>query len=348
MTAPVTAPILRLLGAEQVYTSRNANGPGWTTVRAVDSVDLDVNEGETLAIVGESGSGKSTLAKLMLMLNKPTAGKVQFRGTELGSLGRDRRQQFRREIQAVFQDPASSLNPRMTIERILGYIVRRHALCPAGETRAFLAAQLASVGLAPPEQYLERYPHQLSGGQQQRVAIARAMMLRPKIIIADEPLSSLDVSVQAQVLELMKTLHEATNVGFVVISHDLGAMQAIADRTAVMYRGRVVEIGPSIYTEPFHPYTKLLLDARLSLDPRRSRIRRLDTTLPRATPPEALKGGCRFRHRCADSVDICATREPTLRPVGPRGAQAACHRAEEVNAKASHAAGANAAGRAAI
>ena len=330
----MTAPILQMRGVEQLYTSRNASGSGWTTVRAVDGVDLDVNEGETLAIVGESGSGKSTLAKLLLMLNTATSGEVRFRDVPLKALDEARRQQFRREVQAVFQDPASSLNPRMTVERMLGYIVKRHALASAGETRAFLAGQLASVGLDPPEHYLERYPHQLSGGQQQRIAIARAMMLRPKIIIADEPLSSLDVSIQAQVLQLMRDLHKATNVGFVVISHDLGAMQSIADRTAVMYRGRIVEIGQAIYTRSFHPYTRLLLDARLSLDPRRGRVRSLAATQSRIASPAAMQGGCRFRHRCPYAVEICASSDPALRPVDNAGTQAACHRAEEIGALA--------------
>ncbi|MGQ3072846.1 MAG: oligopeptide/dipeptide ABC transporter ATP-binding protein [Ferrovibrionaceae bacterium] len=328
----MTEPILRLHGVEQIYTSRNAAGSGWSTVRAVDGVDLDVREGETLAVVGESGSGKSTLAKLLLMLNRPTAGEVRFRGRPLAALGSADRQAYRRQVQAVFQDPASSLNPRMTVARMLGFIVRRHDLAPPAEGRAFLARQLAAVGLDPPESYLDRYPHQLSGGQQQRIAIARAMMLRPAIIIADEPLSSLDVSVQAQVLDLMRDLHQATNVGFVIISHDLGAMEAIADRTAVMYRGRIVEIGGAIYARPCHPYTRLLLEARLSLDPRRGRIRAMSA----AARPEAVAtaaGGCRFRARCAYAVDICARAEPALRTVGTDGTLAACHRAEEVGAE---------------
>jgi len=330
----MSEPILRLNGVEQIYRSRNANGPGWNQVRAVDGVDLHIREGETLAIVGESGSGKSTLAKLLLMLNRPTTGEVQFRGTSLSALSSAGHKTFRRQVQAVFQDPASSLNPRMTVERMLGYIVQRHALATPAETRQFLAGHLAAVGLTPPESYLERYPHQLSGGQQQRIAIARAMMLRPAIIIADEPLSSLDVSVQAQVLQLMRDLHKTTNVGFVVISHDLGAMESIADRTAVMYRGRIVEIGRSIYERPFHPYTKLLLDARLSLDPRRSRIRSMSATPTRTDTSAPVQGGCRFRQRCAYAVDICATQAPALKLVDQAGTMAACHRAEEIGAVA--------------
>jgi ABC-type oligopeptide transport system ATPase subunit len=269
----MTDPILSLRNVSKVYSARRASGWGKTQVRAVDDLDLDVHEGETLAIVGESGSGKSTVAKLLLMLTEPTSGEVCYRGQPLSGLNRAGRSRYRRNVQAVFQDPASSLNPSMTVEQTLGCIIRRHDLVPQAQQQEFILRQLASVGLDPPAQYLRRYPHQLSGGQQQRIAIARAMMLAPKIIIADEPLSSLDVSIQAQVLELMQELKRTTNVGFVVISHDLGAMQSIADRTAVMYRGKIVETGPDVYDNPAHEYTRLLLDARLSVDPRRGRIR---------------------------------------------------------------------------
>jgi oligopeptide/dipeptide ABC transporter ATP-binding protein len=326
----MSEPILSLRGVSQIYSSRNASGWGWTTVRAVDRVDLDIREGETLAVVGESGSGKSTLAKLLLMLNDPTRGEVTYRGEPLAKLDRARRSDYRRQVQAVFQDPASSLNPRMTVEQTLGFVIRRHRIVAPGEQQAFILRQLASVGLDPPEQYLGRYPHQLSGGQQQRIAIARAMMLEPKIIIADEPLSSLDVSIQAQVLQLMQDLRARTNVGFVVISHDLGAMQSIADRTAVMFRGRIVEIGDGIYSRPAHPYTRLLLDARLLPDPRRGRIRSMATARPTPMKPSAADGGCRFRDRCPYAVEICADAEPHVRKIATDATLAACHRAEEL------------------
>ncbi len=326
----MSEPILSLRGVSQIYRSRNASGWGWSTVRAVDHVDLDVREGETLAIVGESGSGKSSLAKLLLMLNVPTRGDVAFRGTPLPKLDKTRRSEFRRQTQAVFQDPASSLNPRMTVEQMLGHVIRRHRLVASGEQRPFILRQLASVGLNPPEQYLERYPHQLSGGQQQRIAIARAMMLEPKVIIADEPLSSLDVSIQAQVLQLMQDLRARSNVGFVVISHDLGAMQSIADRTAVMYRGRIVEIGDGVYDRPAHPYTRLLLDARLVSDPRRGRIRSMAAVRPTPARPVPSDKGCRFQDRCPYAITICAETEPELRPVATGATQAACHRAKEL------------------
>ena len=327
----MTQPILSLRSVGRSYKSRNASGWGSTTIDAAIGINLEIYEGETLAIVGESGSGKSTLAKLLLMLQPPSSGDVEFRGVSLSSLDKRKRSEYRREVQAVFQDPASSLNPRMTVEQTLGYVIRRHDLVSESEQRAFIARQLASVGLEPAEQYLTRYPHQLSGGQQQRIAIGRAMMLEPKVIIADEPLSSLDVSIQAQVLQLMLDLRKRTNVGFVVISHDLGAMQSIADRTAVMYRGRIVEIGDAVYDRPAHPYTKLLLDARLGSDPRKGRLRAPVSKQPAPMRTvSAGEGGCRFRGRCPYAIQICAESEPALRTIGSGTTQAACHRAEEL------------------
>ena len=258
MNAPVQ-PILSLHEVSQVFVSRNQQGWRRRYLHALDRVSLEVHEGETLAIVGESGSGKSTLAKLLLSLNKPSSGEVRFRGTSLGRLNTAQHTDYRRNVQAVFQDPSASLNPRMSVAETLGYVARRHNLAPA------------LVGLNPPDSFLGRYPNQLSGGQQQRVAIARAMMLAPRIIVADEPLSALDISIQGQVLDLMGELKQKTQVGFVVISHDLHAMEAIADRVAVMHEGRIVEIGRDVFVRPQHDYTKLLLDARLPADPRQAR-----------------------------------------------------------------------------
>ncbi|MES3000662.1 MAG: ATP-binding cassette domain-containing protein [Pseudomonadota bacterium] len=266
-------PILSLRAATQVFSSRKQSGWGRVFNRAVDGVDLDVHEGETLAIVGESGSGKSTLAKLLLLLNRPTTGEVLYRGHSLATLDATQRSEYRRNVQAVFQDPASSLNPRMQVAETLGHVVKRHALADAAGQDAFIAKHLASVGLNPPALFMPRYPSQLSGGQQQRIAIARAMMLEPRIVVADEPLSSLDVSIQSQVLELMRELKRRTHVGFVIISHDLNAMESIADRVAVMHKGKIVEIGTAqqVFQQPSHDYTRLLLRARLSTDPRIAR-----------------------------------------------------------------------------
>ena len=269
----MSEPILQCRQLSRRYTSRIPSGWRRQVLNAVDSVDLEVNEGETLAIVGESGSGKSTLAKLMLHLETPTAGAVRYRGVSLAELDRVRWRAYRRDVQAIFQDPSSSLNPRLRVEQSLGYVARRHELVEPARLRALLADQLASVGLDPPEHYLARYPHQLSGGQQQRVAIARAMMLAPRVIVADEPLSSLDISIQAQVLDLMRELSDRRSVAFVLISHDLNAVQSIADRIAVMQCGRIVEIGRDIFQAPAHPYTRLLLQSRLSINPREVRAR---------------------------------------------------------------------------
>ncbi|HEY6432036.1 MAG TPA: ATP-binding cassette domain-containing protein [Acetobacteraceae bacterium] len=271
----MSEPILTARGLVQSFASGGGGGGLWRRrmVRAVDDVDLDVHEGETLGIVGESGSGKSTLARLLLSLAQPTAGTIAYRGTPIPALSRAQRRAYRRDVQAVFQDPAASLNPRMQVERILGYIILRHGLATRATVGDVIAALLESVGLTPAASYMTRYPHQLSGGQQQRVAVARAMAVRPRLIIADEPLSSLDISVQMQLLGVMAELQQRTGVGFVVISHDLSAVESIADRVAVMYRGRIVESGTSVLTEPRHAYTKTLLEAKLIPDPHRARLR---------------------------------------------------------------------------
>lgn len=328
----MTASVLSLQDVRQHFASRAANGRTSATVKAVDGVSLDVRAGEVLAIVGESGSGKSTLAKLLLNLSKPTSGSVLYEGKALESLDRSSRAAYRRNVQAVFQDPASSLNPRMTVARSLGFILRRHRVVGRGGEREFITRLLGSVEFEPPEDFVDRYPHQLSGGQQQRVAIARAIMLQPKVIVADEPLSSLDVSIQAQVLRLIHDLRARTAVGFVVISHDLGAMETIADRTAVMYRGCLMEVGRTIYARPAHPYSRLLLDARLLTDPARNfRVRSPQAQRPVSqTKPGQSNDACRFAHRCPHAIDICLKKEPPLRPVGQDGTLAACHRAEEM------------------
>ena len=269
----MTTPILQLRGVTRRYVNRLPSSWRRQAMNAVDGVDLEINEGETLAIVGELGSGKSTLAKLMLRLEQPSEGAVLYRGVALSDLDRQQWRAYRRDVQAIFQDPSSSLNPRMRVEEALGHVARRHALAEPAKLREFIAGHLASVGLDPPEQYLPRYPHQLSGGQQQRVAIARAMMLEPRLIVADEPLSSLDLSIQVQVLDLMRELSRRKRVGFVLISHDLNAVQSIAQRIAVMQHGRIVEIGRDIFDAPAHPYTRLLLAARLLGIPREVRAR---------------------------------------------------------------------------
>ncbi len=259
---------------------KSFGGKGWfgggNAKRAVDMIDLDVNEGETLAIVGESGSGKSTLARMLLGLIRPTSGEVSYLSRPMKSFAAPDWALFRKAVQPVFQDPASSLNPRMRVDTTLANVLRRHGLATRATMDGAIAELLASVGLDA-TQFHDRYPHQLSGGQQQRIAIARAMAVRPRLIIADEPLSSLDMSVQAQILDLLVSLKASRNLGLVLISHDLNVVDAIADRVIVMYLGRVVEAGPTrqVLGNPASDYTRSLLAAKLVADPRLARERRL-------------------------------------------------------------------------
>jgi ABC-type glutathione transport system ATPase component len=272
----MTVPILSARAIVKSFGGASWFGSAAASKRAVDNVDLDVNEGETLAIVGESGSGKSTLARILLGLVKPTEGTVAYDGQPVGAFAAQDWATFRKAVQPVFQDPASSLNPRMRIDTTLSNVLRRHRLATRDTLDAEIAALLASVGLDA-AQFRDRYPHQLSGGQQQRIAIARAMAVRPRLIIADEPLSSLDMSVQAQILDLLMNLKTSRNLGLVLISHDLNVVDAIADRVVVMYLGKVVEAGPArqVLGNPASDYTRSLLAAKLVADPHIARARRL-------------------------------------------------------------------------
>jgi ABC-type glutathione transport system ATPase component len=271
----MSGPILSARGIVKSF-----GGGGWfggaAAKRAVDTVDLDVHEGETLAIVGESGSGKSTLARILLGLARPTAGTVAYQGRPVASFTTADWLAFRKAVQPVFQDPASSLNPRMRVETTLSHVLLRHKLATRDTLDAEIASLLASVGLDA-AQFRDRYPHQLSGGQQQRIAIARAMAVRPRLIVADEPLSSLDMSVQAQILDLLIALKASRNLGLVLISHDLNVVDAISDRVIVMYLGKIVEAGPTrqVLGNPANDYTRSLLAAKLVADPHIARARRL-------------------------------------------------------------------------
>ncbi|MEX2520112.1 MAG: ABC transporter ATP-binding protein [Paracoccaceae bacterium] len=322
----MSQPIIQLSGVTQHFKDPGGGLLRPRLVRALDGVDIEVHPNRTLAIVGESGSGKSTLAKLLLLLRRPTSGEIRYRGVAHSSLGRAEMKKFRREVQAVFQDPAASLNPRMTIEESLGHVARFHRLAPPAEMRAFLSRHLEDVGLSREEDFLPRFPHQLSGGQQQRVAIARAMMLSPAAIIADEPLSSLDVSIQAQILDLMLELRTRTGIGLVIVSHDLGAMKSIADEVAVMYRGKVVEFGEHVFDDPQHPYTRLLLDSQLSMDPRNRRpIRSLEESGESSGALPLSAAGCSFQFRCDLSQEVCARSAPRAIQHGDGGPIVRCH-----------------------
>lgn len=291
-------------------------------LHAVSGVDLAVYEGETLALVGESGCGKSTLGRLLLGLLPPTQGQVFFDGQDLAALPPAWLRALRRQMQLVFQDTAAALNPRWTVGQSLAEPLRIHNLCPRGEYAARGAALLTQVGLAP--DLLDRYPHQLSGGQRQRVGLARALALSPRLVVCDEPVSALDVSVQAQMLNLLADLQRAQGLTYVLISHDLGVVRHSADRVCVMFLGRVCEVGPTqaLFSAPRHPYTKFLLDSVPRPDP----TRRGESGPPLAgeiPSPVHPPSGCRFRTRCPYAQDICAQTVPPLTGAGDH--QAACH-----------------------
>ncbi|WP_431775973.1 ABC transporter ATP-binding protein [Streptomyces cucumeris] len=306
-------------------------------VRAVDTVSFDLRRGETLGIVGESGCGKSTVARLLVNLERPTAGAIRYRGEDISRLSGRALSHVRRNIQMVFQDPYTSLNPRMTVGDIVGEPFEIHPeAAPKGDRRRRVQELLDVVGLNP--EHINRYPHQFSGGQRQRVGIARGLALRPEVIVADEPVSALDVSVQAQVVNLMERLQDEFGLSYVFIAHDLSVVRHICDRVAVMYLGRFAETGTDteIYEHPTHPYTQALLSAVPVPDPgaraRRTRILLSGDVPSPADPPS----GCRFRTRCWKARDRCAVDVPALAVPeafrttdGPAAHASACHFAEE-------------------
>jgi oligopeptide/dipeptide ABC transporter ATP-binding protein len=291
-------------------------------VKALDGVSVRVAEGETLGIVGESGSGKTTLARLFLLLERPTAGALLFDGTAIDSFGRGDLARYRRTVQAVFQDPYSSLNPRMRVEHIVAEPLVRENGASRAEQRERVAEVLQLVGLRRDSVAL--YPHEFSGGQRQRIAIARALAPTPKLIVLDEPVSALDVSIRAQILNLLKGLQEQLGLAYVMISHDLAAARYLATRLAVMYAGQLVETGEcdAVYTEPLHPYTQALLSAALPLHPsaRRARIV-LTGEVPNPMNPPT---GCRFHPRCPRAMPQCRSDAPVWQEVKP-DRFTACH-----------------------
>jgi phosphonate C-P lyase system protein PhnK len=291
-------------------------------VRAVDGISFALGPGEALALVGESGCGKSTLARCVLRLIEPTSGGVRFEGRDVLRLSRRELRDLRQRMQIVFQDPFAALNPRMTVGQAVAEPLLVHRLCPKAEFPRRVAALLETVGLCP--DHASRYPHEFSGGQRQRVVIARALATRPQLIIADEPVSALDVSVQAQVLNLLQDLQQRLGVSYLFVAHNLAVVRHIAHRTAVMYLGRIVEVGPTaeVFANPRHPYTQALLSAVPVPDPARVRRRLVlagEVPSPRDVPP-----GCRFHPRCPLATAECRGVEPVL---GPEPHSAACYHA---------------------
>ncbi|AGT30886.1 peptide ABC transporter substrate-binding protein [Geobacillus genomosp. 3] len=292
------------------------------TVKAVDDVTFTVYRGETLGIVGESGCGKSTTGRMLLRLIEPTDGSIIFEGKNVTALAKAELRRLRRDMQMIFQDPFASLNPRHTVEKILEESLIVHGIGSKEERKQRVREMLEVVGLG--SYHAKRYPHQFSGGQRQRIGIARALMTNPKLIIADEPVSALDVSIQAQVLNLLEDLQKQFGLTYIFIAHDLGVIRHISDRVGVMYLGRMVELADSesLYESPKHPYTKALLSAVPIPDPDHKTERQLlsgDLPSP-ANPPQ----GCAFHTRCAFCMDICRERRPELREVAD-GHYVACH-----------------------
>jgi len=315
-------PLLQVADLSKLFVARrDVIGRPTATVKAVDGVSFDLAAGETLALVGESGCGKSTVGRLLLRLIEPSGGASRFDGQDVLSTGNSGARRLRRDVQLIFQDPYASLNPRMTVGDILGEPLLLHDVVPPDRRRERVAELLTTVGLRP--DYHRRYPHEFSGGQRQRIAIARALAVEPKLIVCDEPVSALDVSIRAQVLNLLRDLQQRLGLAYLFISHDLAVVKHIATRVAVMYLGRIVEMGDAgqVFAEPRHPYTRALLSAIPVPAPGARQDRRIlqgDVPSPIAPPP-----GCHLHTRCPHAVDRCRVERPPL-DLGD-GHGVACH-----------------------
>ena len=319
------APLLEARGLTRHYHLSRGLLRGTALVRALDGVSFSLAPSQTLAVVGESGCGKSTLARQVTMIETPTAGALLLDGADVAHADRAQRKRLRPQVQMVFQNPYASLNPRRTVGALLEEPLVIHRGGAASDRRAQALAMMEKVGLR--REHYGRYPHMFSGGQRQRIAVARALMLGPRLVVADEPISALDVSIQAQVLNLLLDLQQELGIAYLFIAHNLQVVRHIADTVMVMYLGKAVEQGPkaAIFAQPLHPYTQALLASTPSLE----RARRTRATVVAAEPPSPLESGtgCAFRARCPRAVDRCAEEIPQPRTIG--SITVACHRADE-------------------
>jgi len=320
----MTKPLLKVSGLTKHFpTEKTGPFTAGPVVQAVDNISFELGQGEALGLVGESGCGKSTTGRLITRLIEPTAGSIEFEGQDISKLSSGELRPIRTHLQMIFQDPYASLNPRHTVGTIVGTSFDINKIKPEGGVKKAVQELLEIVGLNP--EHYNRYPHEFSGGQRQRIGIARALAVRPKLIVADEPVSALDVSIQAQIINLLQDLQREFSLAFVFIAHDLAVVRHFSQRVAVMYLGKIVEVADrdTLYSHPRHPYTKALLSAVPDADPdaigARERIR-LTGDVPNPINPPS---GCRFRNRCWKAQDICASQEPLLVQLG--ATSVACH-----------------------
>lgn len=321
---PANQPVLRLRGLTVHFPVRGSGGE--TVVKAAQDVDLDIAAGETLGLVGESGCGKSTLSNAVVGLVKPTAGEVQLNGVEISHASRRTLFEVRRQVQMIFQDPALSLNPRMTVGAAISEPLEVRGIARGKAARERVASLLSDVGLKA--EHAGRYPHQFSGGQRQRIVIARALALQPSLVVCDEPVSALDVSVRAQIINLLVELQRSRGMAYLFVSHDLSVVRHICDRVAVMYLGRIVELASrqSLFDDPKHPYTRALMSAVPEADPIRQRAKRRTVLSGELPSPSNVPPGCAFHRRCPIATEICSQTRPELLPRAD-GAMVACHHA---------------------